>query len=468
MRGLITIVLAAMFQWGATAGAEELAAVPPAAQQSAALNQVRKVYEAEYAQRDAKSQSKLAGKLFAGADETGDATTRYVMLAQAREVAAAAGDASLALAAARRTEGLYAEKPAAATLEAIAELRRASLSPAASGDVAYAALGALDAALGVEDLAAASKLAAAAMESAGRSGDAQLSAAARERAADVRIAAAESGRLVADRKTLAANPTDPKACTAVGRFFCFTLGRWDKGLPLLTHAQDAKLRQLATLDRAPSIEPADALKVADGWFAMAAPSRGLTRIHFLQRAVVWYRAYRPRLTGLMRLRAEKQLAAIGAECKPWDPIAYTLNADEQGIELGLADRNVTRSFLIQLELKTTWTGKGILLTKRHTESDGSLTLELGDEGGVNLYGDASFYKVLLKGQTRVNDGEWHVIRVEKQGTMARLFVDGLPQGTLETRATFESKSPWVIGWHRGWGKGAMEGEIRHVRIQSAN
>jgi hypothetical protein len=129
---------------------------------------------------------------------------------------------------------------------------------------------------------------------------------------------------------------------------------------------------------------------------------------------------------------------------------------------------VTRSFLLQFEVRTTWTGKGILLTKRQVESDGSLTFELGSGGGVNLYGDASFYKVLLRGETPVNDGAWHVIRVEKQGPTTRLFVDGMSQGTLETRAAFTSKSPWVIGWHGSWGKGAMDGEIRHVRIQSAN
>jgi hypothetical protein len=468
MRGLITIVLVALFQWAATAGAAERAAVPAAARQAAALEQVRKVFDADYAQRDAKSQSKLAEKLLSGADEAGDPATRYVMLAQAREVAAGIGDAHLALAAARRMEALYEEKPAAATLEAIAELRRKPLSPVANEDIAFAALESLDTALGEDDLAAASKLAAAALESAGRSGDSQLLAGARERAADIRTAAAESGRLVADRKTLANNPTDPKACTSVGRFFCFTLGRWDKGLPLLTHAQDAKLRRLATLDRSESITPADALQVADGWFAIAETYKGLMRLHAVERAMVWYQTYRPRLTGLSRLRAEKQLAAIAAESKPWDPIAYMLKSDEHGIDLGMADRNVTRSFLLQFEVRTTWTGKGILLTKRQVESDGSLTFELGSGGGVNLYGDASFYKVLLRGETPVNDGAWHVIRVEKQGPTTRLFVDGMSQGTLETRAAFTSKSPWVIGWHGSWGKGAMDGEIRHVRIQSAN
>jgi hypothetical protein len=408
----------------------------------------------------------LAGKLLKNADETDDATARFVLLSEARNVAADIGDAKVALGAARRIDELYQDKPAAETIAAITALRRVNLSPAASGDVAFASLHAIDVVLSAEDLPACAKLAAAAVDTASRSGEPDLAAAARERAVDLRAAIAESGRISADRKTLEDRPTDPKACNTVGRFLCFTLGLWDRGLPLLRHAQDAKLRQLALLDHAETTDPKVALGLADGWFALAESSHGLMRVHLVERAMAWYRTILPQLTGLARLRAEKQLAAITSTIKPWDPIAYSMKSTEHGIDLGMADRNVTNSFLVEFELRTTWARHGILLTKRQAENDGSLTFELRADGGVNLYGDASWYSVQLKGKSTVNDGQWHIIRVEKQGFLARLFIDGKLEGTLETRLAFKSKSPWVIGWHGVWNKGAMDGEIRHVRIQS--
>lgn len=461
------LCVAVSIGWTSASPAGDRAAVPAAAAQSATVKDVRKLFAADYAKRDAKSQAALAGKLLKNAEETGDANVRYALLAEARDVAAGVGDAKAALAAARRLDELYDDKPAAATVAAITALRRAPMSPAAGGDVAIASLEAIDLALAGEDFTAAGKLATAAVEAASRASDPELASTARERAADVRAATGESGRVASDRKTLAANLTDPKACTAVGRFDCFTLGRWDRGLPLLLHAQDEKLRQLAALEGSASTDPSAALKAADGWFALAQTSRGLARAHLVQRAMSGYRAALPRLAGVERLRAEEQTAAILRAAKPWDPFVVELKADEHGVDLGMTDRDVGNAALIQMEVRTTWTREGFLLTKRHAEQDSSITLKMRPDGGVTLSGEGSFYLVEVKGASRVNDGRWHTVRVEKQGLLARLFVDGKPEGTLETRLEFKSKSPWMTGWHGAFNRGAMDGEVRHVRIESA-
>jgi hypothetical protein len=92
---------------------------------------------------------------------------------------------------------------------------------------------------------------------------------------------------------------------------------------------------------------------------------------------------------------------------------------------------------------------------------------LTDGGVISAAADASFYKEELTGKRIVNDGIWHTVRVEKEGKVLRLFVDGVSEGKLDVRPDLSSTSPWMLGWHGPWNSGALDAEFRHVRIETA-
>ncbi|MCU0961554.1 MAG: DUF1559 domain-containing protein [Pirellulaceae bacterium] len=73
------------------------------------------------------------------------------------------------------------------------------------------------------------------------------------------------------QKTIAAlsDHEDPQANLEVGVYYCLVKGEWEKGLPLLAKAGDARYRDLAEAElRRPTI-PQDQLNLADGWWELA-------------------------------------------------------------------------------------------------------------------------------------------------------------------------------------------------------
>ncbi len=108
---------------------------------------------------------------------------------------------------------------------------------------------------------------------------------------------------------LKTNPTDPEANLAVGRYYCFRKGDWDKGLPMFAQGSDASLKELAATDMQKPTAPAEQKKLGDGWWDLAGSKVGATWKGSLQRAVYWYRkavAIDPN----MKTELEEKLAAI--------------------------------------------------------------------------------------------------------------------------------------------------------------
>jgi hypothetical protein len=440
-------------------------AIPGKPEQASALKQVRELFAAEYADTSPHGRQVLTDKLSKAARETDDSTVGYVLLCEVRDISAGMGNARAALGAAQRLDSLYAEHPWEALLAALLELRKASLSAVSASDAVMAGMAAMDDSLSSGDVEVAIKLAAALDPITARVSDRELAAAARQHATDGRAAMAERGRITPDLKVLQEHPGDPRASLMVGRFLCFTLGQWDEGLKVLMNVAEPGLRDLAVLDRSNPLDARTEVKIGDGWAALAESARGAARVHLNERAAMWYRRALASLTGLEKLRVDKRLSTAGTVIKPWDSTAYVTTSDGKGIEIGMADRNVSRSFLIQFDVKTTSKHSAVLLTKRKREGDSSITISLSSHGMIEVADDGSFYKQSAKGKAVVNDGNWHTIRVEKQGTITKFFVDNVPEGMVEVRAELESASPWTLGYHETWHSEPLDAEFRHVRIE---
>ncbi|OGV58449.1 MAG: hypothetical protein A2X45_17695 [Lentisphaerae bacterium GWF2_50_93] len=103
-------------------------------------------------------------------------------------------------------------------------------------------------------------------------------------------------------------PDDPAANSAVGKFYCFTRGNWEKGLPLLAKGQDEKMKQLAGDELKNSVEVPEMTKLADGWWALSEErDYRLNQNELRRRACFWYDKLLPSLASLEKIKVEKKI-----------------------------------------------------------------------------------------------------------------------------------------------------------------
>jgi len=113
-------------------------------------------------------------------------------------------------------------------------------------------------------------------------------------------------------QVLAEDPEDPAANLTSGMYHCFVRNDWESGLPLLEKSKDAKLRKLAEAELAQPVEqPTKKVELGDGWWEAGDPDDVYPRQHFQSRAVFWYKAALPDLTGFTRTRVEGRLKEAG-------------------------------------------------------------------------------------------------------------------------------------------------------------
>ena len=74
-------------------------------------------------------------------------------------------------------------------------------------------------------------------------------------------------------QTQAKNPDDPAANLEIGRFLCFVKGSWDLGLRFLVKGSDQPLKALAEKELNFSMQSAERVALADGWYDFAEKER---------------------------------------------------------------------------------------------------------------------------------------------------------------------------------------------------
>lgn len=119
---------------------------------------------------------------------------------------------------------------------------------------------------------------------------------------------------------LAADGSDRLANLDAGRYECFVVGNWDKGLAKLAASGDSALQKLAAQEQAAPSSPEQQIEVADGWHALAEKESGPTAASLHRHAGEWYEKAVPNATGLLKAKAERRLeesrAAASADANP--------------------------------------------------------------------------------------------------------------------------------------------------------
>jgi hypothetical protein len=288
--------------------------VPDALSLARAEKTVREVFTKEYALRQPAERAALAAKLLDEATRTtDDPAALYVLLREARDIAASVPEVSLLSQALRRMESRFQIEAPTVALTSLVAANHAAITPHASAAVAHACLAAADRAAALDAQPAAGRLCAVAKSAADRAHDQPLLLRAIAKEKELTQLATEHVAYEQASNGLRQTPDDPAANLAVGAWLCLVRNDWTAGLPLLARVPESPLHTAAQLDLSASDEPAKQFELANQFWDLAQSETGLKRSNLQQRAALWYRRAMSALTGINRSSAETRLAAIDAD-----------------------------------------------------------------------------------------------------------------------------------------------------------
>jgi hypothetical protein len=300
-------------------------AVPSEADQEEALATIKSLFEEQYRVAKTKEQKlNLASEMIKVSEDTReDVAGKYVLLRVARDIATAQSEIDLTESSIATMESSFAVDGTELRIEAWQEL----LSNTAASDATQKALSkklvgrvlrhAEQRFNDTDDVAVLKTI---------EFADAQLNAfiddKQQQNLGDLSRAAKTRQELLASKNAAAlvldTDPLDPEANEKLGRYYCFYLGQWKRGLLYLSRSENRSLADLATSDLSASEagnNDATAAAIADGWWEYAegallppsssyeADSSAIVKEH----AAVWYKRSLGTSTGLTRKVAETRM-----------------------------------------------------------------------------------------------------------------------------------------------------------------
>lgn len=400
------------------------------------------------AAKTADSRVGFANDLIKRSEATDDDAARFVMLADAMNQAASAGNIDLALAVVRILSDQFEIDLLQWKEKAVVTLGTAS-EPLSSEDATQL----------LQKLVELSEEAATA-ERYSVSENVMKAAAARFRAPEHESLRTDATFLAAHfhqlgiafseakkaRDELEKNSEDPAANLAWGRFVCFYQSDTETGLGLMAKGNDPTWAPLARQQRDRPTNAEDLLALGDAWLKAGANEAETIQVitaGFADDA--WQQALNQAIStgtrGIEQKVDQRIIKLFG------DTFART-KGDKNGATVeGSAPFWPGDLFTIEFWVSTT-ADKGTLLSKRHIDRESSMLTHL-DRGVPNLSFAIGSGERGSGGGAAINDGKWHHIAIVKRMTDVSLFVDG--QRTLQSQEStiLDSPSPWKYGTSQG-------------------
>ena len=241
-----------------------------------------------------------------------DATSAYVLLRLARDMAAESGDTGTAMTATDDMIGRFDVNGPEMKADLLDTASKLTLSASARKLLVEKMLSVLDEAREADDYPTAERLALLARMTASKARDGALTKRVAARAQQLQALKQSYESVARARATIEKQPDDAQANEVLGQHICFTKGDWDRGLPNLAKSADATLNALAKIDIAGPEEPDKQLALADQWWALAEKQTDAARQRRIKsRAAMWYALAEPNLQGLPKTKARDRIAEIG-------------------------------------------------------------------------------------------------------------------------------------------------------------
>ena len=312
-------LLAAFLLTGTTPAQDKKAPVPGKSDRITVTREIRSIFKSEYAKRERSVRLKLARQLIAEAGNVkNDPLQRFVLLTEARDLAAEGFDSALAFETISVIAAGYdlrtdvpPSSPASMKLEVLKKLRRSAKGQDETRSVVRAFLEIAKEAVTLKDYGAAGEAARAAGTAAKIARDRELSA---EVGALSKEISALRKKVEAIRKAelaLSVDPDDPRANLILGRVHCFDNADWTRGIPHLAKGSDEGLRRVAKMEILNLKDPTAQAGVGDAWYELAEKEgNALSRKKYQARARDWYGRAREKAKGILALRIDKRLESL--------------------------------------------------------------------------------------------------------------------------------------------------------------
>jgi hypothetical protein len=324
--------------------ADDRAAVPSKEEISKAEALVRDLFKAEYARTKTSDRLALAAKLLEQAKETKEEpAARYVLLREARDIAARAGDVTVAMDAADEIAGAYQVNTAAMRAATADRLVSVITTTTAATTLTDILLASAAEARSTDDFDGELALLKVADSAALKTRSVSLMSTVRARRKAAETFKSESDKVKAHLETLKTTPDDPAANLAVGRFRCLFKNDWPGGLANLAKGSDEKLKEAAEKDKqAAEGGDTEQLAAGDSWYDLAAKADPAVKAALQGRAHHWYSGVVANLTGLAKTRIEKRIEELAAATEArGDKVAMWA-----GIRKAIADKEIKKWFIV--------------------------------------------------------------------------------------------------------------------------
>jgi hypothetical protein len=292
---------------------EKRSPVPGAAAQKEAEKLVREIFKEDYSRKSAADRIALGSKLLRQASETrDDPVSSFVLLREARDLAAQATDAATALQAITEMGKRFEINAVEMKAAALASVAKAARSAEEFVPLAKAYLTVADEALALEDFPSAENAVSAGSQAAKKGKDLALISKLEAKSKELGEVKACSARMTKAKESLAKNPGDAEANFVLGQYLCVARGEWDAGLKHLSQGIEPIFRAAANRDLAGPTTPADRVAAGDAWWDLGEKENDSARSRLRTRAAFWYLQAQDQVTGLTRARLDKRLEAAGA------------------------------------------------------------------------------------------------------------------------------------------------------------
>lgn len=286
-------------------------AIPPADKLAKSRELLREIYGAEVdAATTTEAKLALAAKLLKLEADTRNDSDAWTLLQVARQLATSGGDPSSIQRACAALGARYEVDPF--TLETESLLATPDEGDnAAKVKIAQRLSQLADVGLARDDFAFVRRLVEAANRQATAARNLALARETFDRLDQLDALAPAFEEAKAARETLKTDGKNPAANLKQGKFLCFVLGNFERGLPLLALSEDSTLATLAKRETAMPTAANELAGLGDAWWELAASLDKLAATKSKTHAADLYRRALPSLTGLTQARAETRIREMG-------------------------------------------------------------------------------------------------------------------------------------------------------------
>jgi len=291
--------------------------VPAADEQKRSLDEVKDLLGDQFDEaRTPQAKVELAKMLLETCDEEEDPATVYVVLMQARDLTADAGDMDTALRAVQELDRRFEIDLLSMKADTLKQLLSNVRDPRIRRTLAETAMDVGNQAAAADQYRLADNMLTMAVSLARNIRDTNLMRTAQIRNRQVGEEEKRWQTAETARKTLDGAPDDPEANLALGKYLCFGRGKWTDGVKHLAKSSDAALASVAKLDAQGPTEGKDRVSVADAWYGWAEKAKGYEQNGAYLRAQHWYETARPTLSGFLKAKVEKRLEELADKATP--------------------------------------------------------------------------------------------------------------------------------------------------------